>query len=333
MSDYPPEDDLAWVAARSDWPAPDLQRFAAVRESLRQLAGELTAQVCGRDVSADLLKARYVPRVWDCIAFHWRRGADDAEPEDMEALVERITGGDLGNRRVETNVLREVTLAEAIEQGESMAAEEFEKQYMPGVRRAAQAIGGPRAVDVVDNLAADLILPRGERPPRIATYRGKTTLASWLRAVAANCWVSHLRSQRPAADVQDVQVARDVAVEASLDESDCAVLLRPIFHRVVESTATEDRLLLKMLVLDGVPQHRVATSLRVNSGTITRRHQRAAAKILSGVRQTIATGEQPRKGSDCLELVLTGKDSSLKNQLAELVAEGVRAAEHTEVNR
>jgi len=107
-------------------------------------------------------------------------------------VVRRLEAGQLGYREFTANVLQDVALAQAMEQGENRAAEMFDSDYMPVVRRVAQQAGGSRAVD---NLVAELILPRGDRPPKIALFQGRTPLASWLRSNVVR--TSAPRDQRP----------------------------------------------------------------------------------------------------------------------------------------
>ena len=204
----------------------------------------------------------------------------------------------------------------------------FESDYMPKVRAIARHLGGGRALDAVENFAAELVLPREGRPPRIASFQGRTPLASWLRAVVANFWISQTRKRQAVnLAVLPERSVHDGDAATTIDGRPCDELLRPIFAGALEPLHTEDRLLIKMLVLDGVGQNELARSLKVSSGTLTRRRQRATAAVLANIRELVQRHTDVRQATNCLELVMAGNDAGLRQRLAEVLAEGVRASE------
>ncbi len=113
------------------------------------------------------------------------------------------------------------------------------------------------------------------------------------------------------------------------DESPCEGLLRPLMVEAMASLAIEDRLLIKMLVLDNVPQKSLAASLKINSGNVTRRRQRITAAIWQAM-QTIATKAGERRRTDeCLELVLAGPNPEMRRRLGEVLAGALHADTET----
>ena len=264
----------------------------------------------------------YIERIWLCLEYHWRRfAATDAVPYTV--VVHRIENGNLAYGNVESNVLWEVALAHALGLRENTAAEIFEEDYMPKVRSIARRIGGEAVLDFVENLAAELILPRQDSPARIETYRGRTPLGSWLRSLVANAWISHTRKKQPLASNNLPEAGAIDDPAQVLDERQCEALLRPAFSEAVEMLEAEDRLLLKILILDGAPQNQVANSLGISSGTLTRKRQRAATRVLSSIRQIGAKGDRSRQVSECLQLLLAGNESPLRQRLAEVLARDI----------
>jgi RNA polymerase sigma-70 factor (ECF subfamily) len=321
----PPEELQGWIADQHQCPQVDsAQCLTEIAGALETLARQLASQACARVLSSgDAQLGSYVRRLWGCLEYHWRRFAAHGRVPYHE-VVSRIEKGELAYGRVTANVLRDVTLAQALELKEANAAERFEADYMPTVRAIAGRMGGPAAVDAVENLAAELILPRGDRPPRIATFRGKTPLGSWLRSVVANYWVSLSRRQRARSTGNLPDPAACEVPSETLDRGPCLDLLRPMFCQAVGELQAEDRMLLKMLILDQVPQNRLAASLGLHPGTLTRRRQRAAAAVLAGVQRSGASSSNPARAFDCLQLVLAGADSELQRGLADLLASEVR---------
>ena len=263
-------------------------------------------------------------RVWICLEFHWKQFSQ-YRPLPFAQVVLRVEAGDLGYETAGANILREVILAQALQLGNEKAATMFETDYMPGARATARRLGGQRALDEIENFSAVLILPREKKPPRIASYQGRTPLAAWLRAVVANHWVSQTR-KRTMKNVSS-SIESSVVNEPSrlADASSCEELLRPMFKLAVAALPTEDRVLVKMLLLDEAPQHELARSLGVNSGTITRRRQKAASVVLARVHELAAQAKSTRPMNNCLELVLAGENVELRSRLAEVLASGVRA--------
>ena len=231
----------------------------------------------------------YLDRLRVCVEYHAERFGEEGRPIPPARVIERLEQGDLGTVKVRANLLRDVVLAQALQLGEPRAAEVFETEFMPVVRSIARHLGGDRAVDAVENFAAELVLPREGREPRIATYQGRTTLGHWLGPVVANAWRTELRRRKP--DCADplrarrpgcrrwcqLQPAADDDDRDWIDVTSCSGRSSWPSGRLLDP---EDRLLLQMLMLDGVPQKDLARSLGLNSGTITRRRQRAVETIL-----------------------------------------------------
>ncbi|MGE4136373.1 MAG: sigma-70 family RNA polymerase sigma factor [Pirellulales bacterium] len=335
---FPPATAVEWIAIQEAVdPASAAQRHAAWVERFGGLLRELSNGVCDQWPPDESQFVHYGRRVWMCLEHHWRRMAAIA-PLTFDEVCARFERGDIGVRVGEVNLLAEVMLAQALEFKQAKAALMFETQYMPDVRRIARRSGGERAADSVENLAADLILPReqkrgGELAPRIASYQGRTSLRSWLRTVVVHRWISTARKAPHLAIAQADDVA-DPRAAAAPGINECEELLRPIFTQAVNSIDAEDRLLIKMLVLDNVQQASLAQSLGVHTGNVTRRRQRALEQILLH-----ASSAGRRDGSsrfdDCLETILTGGDRDLRQSLAGALAgalqpESKRAGEGVE---
>jgi hypothetical protein len=287
----------------------------------------LAPETCDQTVaSSDSSHQLYVSRLRACFEYHAARFPME-RPIPPARIIERLESGDLGGIKVRANLLRDVVLAQALQLGEGRAAGVFEVEYMPVVRSMARRVGGERAVDAVENFGAELMMPREGREPRIATYQGRTALAHWLGPVVANVCRTELRRRKPDVPLvfePDGRESPMVRLQPVVELDPCEDLLRPIFLAVGQQLDPEDRLLLQMLMLDGVPQKDLARSLGLNSGTITRRRQRASESILVSTRRLAAQCQQPRQAEDCLGLVLAGDDAELRRGLADVLASGFR---------
>ncbi len=104
---------------------------------------------------------------------------------------------------------RDVELARRCEAGDERAWDEFVLQYRPILYRAADAIdptGGAR--EVADALYAELYGVRGrdgERRSLFSYFHGRSSLATWLRAVLAQRLVDRHRVERRFEPLSDVE--------------------------------------------------------------------------------------------------------------------------------
>lgn len=284
-----------------------------IGRSLRELVERYVPAVC-RDAAqdGDFPWGRFGDRLWCCIDYHWERLSSQEAVEFPDVLkhLESMNDG-------ESSILREVTLAMALELRYPAAAESFEEQWMPLVRATARRVGGPSALDLVENFSADLILPRKDAPPRIAQYQGRTPLSAWLRVVVANHCLSQLRRRRAWTPVEELAEVRSLAAH---DHQPCRELLAPLVGMALGTLEDEDRLLLKLLILDEVPQQQVAQLFGVHSGNVTRRRQRAAQSVWRAVAAEAERAGKRQAAGDCLESVLAGNDPALRSELSQQMA-------------
>jgi len=317
-----------WLVQHEDCAADDVAaRRSVVVVFLEELARRLARDGCGLQLSDESLPT-YVQRLWTAIQCH----VPESPPSGLclEDIVQRIEAGRLAHRQTDANVLEDVVLAQALELGEAEAAEMFEHKYSGYIQAVAAKTGGPAAVDAVENLAADLILPREVRPARLATYRGRTSLKSWLRTVVVNQAMAFKRDSHEVtggalpeepSEMDQIEVAQD---------RQCEELLRPAFRSAVGAVSAEDRVLLKMLLLDGVPQNQLAESLGIAPGTLTRRKQRAAEGIWAKIREFGNRSARPQAVHDCLERTIACESRELQLRLADMLAGEIVRDESTD---
>jgi RNA polymerase sigma factor (sigma-70 family) len=325
-ADWPSQDDLAWFAQQQGKAYSSPAACAeALQNQIHERCCSCVSEVTGRaptSVPAERM-SQYMRRFWNCIALHWKRLAEKGVLP-MATVIERLEHGDLGYERAQDNVLLGVTLAQAMEFHEPLAVEKFTDDYMPLIQATASRVGGRRGQDAVDNFVVDLIMPRDDRGPRIASFRGKTSLASWLRVVVTNHCVTLLRS-RPTHTLSLVsELEADCEPESGIDTAGCENLLKPLFLQVVSEVPAEDRLLMKLLLIDDLPQKDVAAIFGVHSGNITRRRQRVGESIFERLKELTKRSRDATSVDECLQLVLTGGSRPLGQRLGEVLATGLR---------
>ncbi|MEN0111263.1 MAG: hypothetical protein AAF805_11130, partial [Planctomycetota bacterium] len=292
-----------------------------LRDALRDVAGRVAEATLGaRPADGEPLDA-FATRLWGALEVHLaKRKLRPSSVDDVLRLVATLEAGKLHYGRVRENVVADVVVALGLERCDNAAAAVFQHNYMPIVRYHANRFAGQRGVDTVENLAADLVLPRVNRPPKIATYRGLTPLKAWLRSVVVNRCVGAHRSQRETSLGESHDVETQNTVETSAFATDCEGRLAPAFRTAVGELPAKDRVLLKMLILDEVPQKQLAKSHGVDSGTLTRRRQKAAGRLLESINRIGRSPDAAGPVTECLELLLAGDVADLQSRLATLLA-------------
>ncbi len=315
--------ESAWLVARGRLDSGDVADWCRqVEAELRQIVALQLARVLGparATGSQDSLV--YVRRAWPCLRYHWEHGRGE-DPGTLSQVVQRLSGS---AAETDWGILHDVLLAAGLEELEPGAARVFEERYQGLARSIAFRCGGHVAEDLVANLAAELILPRPTRPPRIRDYQGRTTLASWLRVVVTNLCLSQLRRKRPQALEQIDEVPGSPLQDFAPQGQGCTELLGPVLREVIQGLEFADRLLIKLLLLDEVPQVRVADQLRVHAGNVTRRKQRVVEKIWVAVRAAQDEHPQRTEFRDCMETLVAGSNAELSTELASRIGSAFRA--------
>jgi RNA polymerase sigma-70 factor (ECF subfamily) len=145
--------------------------------------------------------------------------------------------------------LDDLALACACADGDEAAWEHFVREQRPVLYRAANAIDpGGAARDLADSLYADLFGLRerdGDRQSLFRYFHGRSSLATWLRAVLAQRHVDRMRSQRrtePLPDDESVAALPAPAVQFEPDRQRYLDLIRRVLLQVVALLAPRDRL-------------------------------------------------------------------------------------------
>lgn len=285
--------------------------LSSIQPELERLADDCGAAAFDQEPLDQNTRLALVRRYWACLQYHAEMEQNKASWGDTIKMVQ--CGAALGAEG-SANGFADLALAEGLQTGQSRAASLFERDYMPLVRQVGQRVAGSRGMDLLDNFAAELIMPRKDRPPRIALYVGKTSLAKWLRSVATNYLLSKLRAGRERQNAPEPEW-HDSQLAVSLDAQPCLELVRPLLSKALDGLPAEDRLLLCWLTIDGLPQQQVAKTLGIHTGNVTRRRQRAAHAVLQQVHLSASTAGKMQAVVDCLDALLTEADPTARQQL------------------
>jgi len=139
----------------------------------------------------------------------------------------------------------DLELARLCADGDERAWERFVREYRPILYRAADALDRTQgAREIADSLYAELYgikTADGERQSLFRYYQGRSSLATWLRAVLAQRYVDRVRVKRKTESLPDEERA-DNSVEPDPERTRYVVLVRQALGRAVAALTSRDRL-------------------------------------------------------------------------------------------
>jgi len=189
---------------------------------------------------------------------------------------------------VNASYARDLELARRCAAGEEEAWERFILEYRPALYRAADALDpGGGARDLADSLYADLYgMPQGESERRslFRYYQGRSSLATWLRAVLSQRYVDRLRARKrleplPDEDSASTPIAGRGADPPDPDRSRHAGVLRQALAGAVDRLDSRDRLRLGC--------YYVQELTLAETGRLLKEHEATASRQLARTRRLL----------------------------------------------
>ncbi len=213
----------------------------------------------------------------------------------------------------------DLELARRCAAGDPAAWDRFVLEYRPVLYRAADALdrhGGAR--EVADSLYADLFgikTPHGERQSLFRYFHGRSSLATWLRAVLAQRYVDRVRANRRLEPLRPDDLGtgdggsghEGAAAPAELDPDRprYAALLAPVLSRVVAALQPRDRLRLASYYVQQLTMAETGRLLRESEATVSRQLARTRRAIRLDVERTLRSdaGLGQEQVAECLAAV------------------------------
>jgi RNA polymerase sigma-70 factor (ECF subfamily) len=215
-------------------------------------------------------------------------------------------------------------LAAACAAGSAPAVAALEAAHFGGLRLALRSMRlQPHQIDdVLQDLRADLFVPRDGRPARIGEYQGRGTLKSWLRVCATRLALKHLRRARgtaPGADDDALLEERAPADDPELAciKDSCREEFRAAFQDALSSLGERERALLRLYTVDGLSIDEIGAVYRVHRATAARWIASAEGTLLDRTRRALM--DRGRIGrADCesmLRLVQSQLAATIRRRL------------------
>ena len=212
------------------------------------------------------------------------------ERSALKALAAGAFAPDRVERYLTSLHLEDLALASACESGHDPAWDHFVLQFRPVLYRAADAIapgGGGR--ELADAIYADLFGLQerdGERRSLFRYYHGRSSLATWLRAVLAQRHVDAIRASRRLTSLDDEDATVEARAHAVSNDPD-----RPRFHAIVKlallraigALADRDRLRLGCYYREDLTLAQIGRILGEHEATVSRHLTRTRRAIRTTV--------------------------------------------------
>jgi RNA polymerase sigma factor (sigma-70 family) len=176
--------------------------------------------------------------------------------------------------------LEDLALSTACIDGIEIAWEHFVGRYRPILQRAADALaptGGAR--ELADALHGDLYatLRDGDKRALLEYFHGRSSLATWLRAVLARRYVDRVRAARRVEPLEDEE--RRASAEASPgfsgEREGFLTLMRRALRRAVGRLEPRDRLRLSCYYAQDLTLAQIGRVLGEHEATVSRHLSRA----------------------------------------------------------
>jgi RNA polymerase sigma factor (sigma-70 family) len=206
---------------------------------------------------------------------------------------------------VASSYAADVELARLCAEGDERAWETFVREYRPLLYRAADALdrtGGAR--DLADSLYAELYgIKDGEAPRQslFRYYQGRSSLATWVRAVLAQRYVDRVRAQRRTAPLTE-ETDGAAAPPPDPDRERYVALIRAALARAVSRLDPRDRLRLASYYVQELTLAQIGRLLQENEASASRHLARTRRDIRADVERQLR--EEPRLSDDQIALCL-----------------------------
>lgn len=195
-----------------------------------------------------------------------------------EASLDRVRAADL-------------YLALACARGDARAHQKLDAEVMPKLSAALERFApAVDADELQQKLRTRLLLPRGARAPRIASYGGLGSLANWLRAIAVRLALRMTRRRRAeaATDEHLERLVADDDPELGLLRAQYRDAFRTAFRAAFESLSTKDRNVLRLHLLDGLSVDRIAALYGVHRASAFRWLEQVRDRLDLATRRQLA---------------------------------------------
>jgi len=181
----------------------------------------------------------------------------------------------------------DLELARLCADGDEHAWERFVREYRPLLYRAADALDRTQgARDLADALYADLYgldTSTGERRSLLRHFQGRSSLATWLRAVLTQRYVDRVRAARRVEPLPDEEMPASSRTASDPDRARYLTLARRALSQAVAALAPRDRLRLGCYYVQELTLAETGRVMKESEATSSRQLARARVALRQSV--------------------------------------------------
>ena len=184
----------------------------------------------------------------------------------------------------------DLELARLCADGDEHAWERFVRDYRPLLYRAADALDPTHgAREIADSLYAELygVNSAGERQSLFRYYQGRSSLATWLRAMLAQRFIDRARAQRRTEPLPDEEAPATRSADPDPDRARYVALVRPALARAIAALTARDRLRLGCYYVQELTLAETGSVLKESEATASRQLARARTAIRQHVERQL----------------------------------------------
>jgi RNA polymerase sigma-70 factor len=208
----------------------------------------------------------------------------------LERSAAKTLGGTTDVKKLERYLdglhLEDLALACACAEGVDLAWDHFVVEFRPVLYRSADALEpGGAAREQADSLYAELFGLQerdGERRSLLRYFHGRSSLATWLRAVLAQRYVDRIRSQRRTTSLEEEEATGPIAAPPAPVDPDArrfAALIKIALLHCLTTLGDRDRLRLSWYYRENLTLAQIGKILGEHEATVSRQLTRARKAI------------------------------------------------------
>jgi RNA polymerase sigma-70 factor (ECF subfamily) len=199
-------------------------------------------------------------------------------PEDAFAsyLLARSDQASIDGLRVS-----DLYLACACSRGDPTAIGAFDREFLAPLERIIARTWSSADVGAatVQSLRIRLLLSEEGRRPRIEEFRGRGSLSGWLRVAAMRTAVDLQRPGPAASALASASPTESLSVEEENLRSHFKEAFDQSFREAFRSLPADDRVLLRLHLVEGLNLEKLAAALKFSRATAGRRIQDARSRL------------------------------------------------------
>jgi RNA polymerase sigma-70 factor (ECF subfamily) len=182
-------------------------------------------------------------------------------------------------------------LALAASRGDGAALRSFEALLQQTAKAVQRLDPSAQLLDeVIQAVRAELLVSRGGSEPKLMSYGGRGSLASWLRTVAVVTAAGILRKRSPERSASEqtwsgMAAGAGASAELAFFKSEYREHFQAVFRESLSSLSVRERNVLRMRFMEGLTTDEIGGFYNVHRTSVARWIEKATETLLARIRE------------------------------------------------